>query len=192
MSLCVFFIWTRCHLCVHCIIFLLSILNRSNSFLIDLNGCLASCNHLEYIHVQRFNDGIILKLTSHVGGDGGETFSHGWVLMVCCRFLIHPTSGIIYTQPWASLDAEAKSKYSFYVKAEDMEGKYSLAEVFVTVLDLNDHPPEFNQDFLEKTMVIGAPVKIEVNLKASVMQCSQLHLRKHHFHTPFILISICE
>ncbi|XP_061084675.1 cadherin-related family member 1 [Conger conger] len=76
-------------------------------------------------------------------------------------FLIHPTSGIVYTQPWASLDAEAKSKYSFYVKAEDMEGKYSLAEVFVSVLDLNDHPPEFNQDFLEKTMVIGAPVKIE-------------------------------
>ncbi|KAJ8418224.1 hypothetical protein AAFF_G00139330 [Aldrovandia affinis] len=76
-------------------------------------------------------------------------------------FLIHSTSGIIYTQPWASLDAEVKSKYNFYVKAEDMEGKYSLAEVFVTVLDLNDHPPEFNEDYLEKTMVIGAPVKIE-------------------------------
>ncbi|KAJ8360276.1 hypothetical protein SKAU_G00168010 [Synaphobranchus kaupii] len=76
-------------------------------------------------------------------------------------FLIHSTSGIIYTQPWASLDAEAKSKYSFYVKAEDAEGKYSRAEVFVSVQDLNDHPPEFNQDFLEKTMVIGAPVKIE-------------------------------
>ncbi|KAG9341038.1 hypothetical protein JZ751_019792 [Albula glossodonta] len=76
-------------------------------------------------------------------------------------FLIHSTSGIIYTQPWATLDAEAKSKYNFYVKAEDTEGKYSLAEVFVTVLDLNDHPPEFNEEFLEKTMVIGAPVKIE-------------------------------
>ncbi|XP_030628708.1 cadherin-related family member 1a [Chanos chanos] len=76
-------------------------------------------------------------------------------------FLIQPDSGIIYTQPWASLDAEVKSKYNFYVKAEDTEGKYSLAEVFVTILDLNDHPPEFNKDFLEKTMVIGAPVKIE-------------------------------
>uniref|UniRef100_A0A9J7ZV41 Photoreceptor cadherin n=1 Tax=Cyprinus carpio carpio TaxID=630221 RepID=A0A9J7ZV41_CYPCA len=76
-------------------------------------------------------------------------------------FLIHPTSGIIYTQPWASLDAEVKSKYNFYVKAEDTEGKYNLAEVFVTVLDQNDHPPEFNQNFLEKTMIIGAPVKIE-------------------------------
>uniref|UniRef100_A0A8C2EE69 Photoreceptor cadherin n=1 Tax=Cyprinus carpio TaxID=7962 RepID=A0A8C2EE69_CYPCA len=76
-------------------------------------------------------------------------------------FLIHPTSGIIYTQPWASLDAEVKSKYNFYVKAEDTEGKYSLAEVFVTVLDQNDHPPEFNQNFLERTMIIGAPVKIE-------------------------------
>ncbi|XP_037322371.2 cadherin-related family member 1 isoform X1 [Pungitius pungitius] len=76
-------------------------------------------------------------------------------------FLIQPTSGIIYTQPWASLDAEVKSKYNFYVKAEDAEGKYSLAEVFVTVLDLNDHPPAFNDNFLEKTMVIGAPVKIE-------------------------------
>ncbi|XP_023149724.2 cadherin-related family member 1 isoform X1 [Amphiprion ocellaris] len=76
-------------------------------------------------------------------------------------FLIHPESGIIYTQPWASLDAEVRSKYNFYVKAEDAEGKYSLAEVFVTVLDLNDHPPAFNDNFLEKTMVIGAPVKIE-------------------------------
>uniref|UniRef100_A0A8C2K7B8 Photoreceptor cadherin n=1 Tax=Cyprinus carpio TaxID=7962 RepID=A0A8C2K7B8_CYPCA len=76
-------------------------------------------------------------------------------------FLIHPTSGIIYTQPWASLDAEVKSKYNFYVKAEDTEGKYNLAEVFVTVLDQNDHPPEFNQNFLERTMIIGAPVKIE-------------------------------
>ncbi|XP_013860575.1 cadherin-related family member 1a isoform X2 [Austrofundulus limnaeus] len=76
-------------------------------------------------------------------------------------FLIQPTSGIIYTQPWASLDAEVRSKYNFYVKAEDADGKYSLAEVFVTVLDLNDHPPAFNNNFLEKTMVIGAPVKIE-------------------------------
>ncbi|XP_067093062.1 cadherin-related family member 1a [Osmerus mordax] len=76
-------------------------------------------------------------------------------------FLIQPASGIIYTQPWANLDAEVKSKYNFYVKAEDTEGKYSLAEVFVTVLDLNDHSPEFNYKFLEKTMVIGAPVKIE-------------------------------
>ncbi|KAM9848035.1 cadherin-related family member 1a [Aulostomus maculatus] len=76
-------------------------------------------------------------------------------------FLIQPVSGIIYTQPWASLDAEVRSKYNFYVKAEDAEGKYSLAEVFVTVLDLNDHPPAFNENFLEKTMVIGAPVKIE-------------------------------
>lgn len=55
-----------------------------------------------------------------------------------------------------------KSKYNFFVKAEDTEGKYSLAEVFVTVLDLNDHPPEFNENILEKTMIIGAPVKIEV------------------------------
>lgn len=78
-------------------------------------------------------------------------------------FLIQPTSGIIYTQPWARLDAEVRSKYNFYVKAEDVDGKYSLAEVFVTVLDLNDHPPAFNNNFLEKTMVIGAPVKIEVS-----------------------------
>ncbi|KAJ8406801.1 hypothetical protein AAFF_G00297170 [Aldrovandia affinis] len=76
-------------------------------------------------------------------------------------FLIHPTSGIIYTQPWATLDAEVKSKYNFYVKAEDTEGKYSLTEVFVTILDINDHTPEFNTNFLEKTMVIGAPVKIQ-------------------------------
>ncbi|XP_016335288.1 cadherin-related family member 1-like [Sinocyclocheilus anshuiensis] len=76
-------------------------------------------------------------------------------------FLIQPDSGIIYTQPWASLDAEVKSKYNFYGKAEDTDGKYSLAEVFVTIMDLNDHSPAFNENSLEKTMVIGAPVKIE-------------------------------
>ncbi|MBN3272664.1 CDHR1 protein, partial [Polyodon spathula] len=76
-------------------------------------------------------------------------------------FLIHPSTGIIYTQPWATLDAELKSKYNFYVKAEDTEGKYSLAEVFVTVLDVNDHSPEFNENILEKTMIIGAPVQVE-------------------------------
>uniref|UniRef100_A0A4X2L4K1 Cadherin-related family member 1 n=1 Tax=Vombatus ursinus TaxID=29139 RepID=A0A4X2L4K1_VOMUR len=76
-------------------------------------------------------------------------------------FLIHPSTGIIYTQPWAALDAEVTSKYNFYVKAEDTEGKYSLAEVFVTVLDVNDHSPEFDENIQEKTMVLGTPVKIE-------------------------------
>lgn len=76
-------------------------------------------------------------------------------------FLIHPSTGIIYTQPWATLDAEENSKYNFYVKAEDTEGKYSLAEVFVTVLDVNDHCPEFNENIQERTMIIGTPVKIE-------------------------------
>lgn len=79
-----------------------------------------------------------------------------------CSFFIQSDSGIIYTQPWASLDAEVKSKYNFFIKAEDTEGKYSLAEVFVTILDLNEHPPEFNENILEKTMIIGALVKIEV------------------------------
>ncbi|XP_036406709.1 cadherin-related family member 1-like [Megalops cyprinoides] len=76
-------------------------------------------------------------------------------------FIIHPTSGIIYTQPWAVLDAEVKSRYNFYVKAEDTEGKYSIAEVFVTILDQNDHYPEFNANLMEKTMVLGTPVKVE-------------------------------
>ncbi|XP_053168649.1 cadherin-related family member 1 isoform X2 [Hemicordylus capensis] len=76
-------------------------------------------------------------------------------------FLIHPSTGIIYTQPWATLDAEVNSKYNFYVKAEDTEGKYSLAEVFITVLDVNDHSPEFNENIQEKTMIIGSPVKVE-------------------------------
>ncbi|XP_072347673.1 cadherin-related family member 1a isoform X1 [Scyliorhinus torazame] len=76
-------------------------------------------------------------------------------------FLIHPTSGIIYTQPWAVLDAEVQSKYSFYIKADDGEGKHSLAEVFVTVLDINDHYPEFDENILEKVMIIGSPVKVE-------------------------------
>ncbi|NWV99325.1 CDHR1 protein, partial [Machaerirhynchus nigripectus] len=76
-------------------------------------------------------------------------------------FLIHPSTGIIYTQPWAVLDAEVNSKYNFYVKAEDTDGKYSLAEVFITVLDVNDHSPEFNENIQEKTMIIGSPVKIQ-------------------------------
>uniref|UniRef100_A0A8C6TZP6 Cadherin-related family member 1 n=1 Tax=Neogobius melanostomus TaxID=47308 RepID=A0A8C6TZP6_9GOBI len=76
-------------------------------------------------------------------------------------FAIHPASGLITTQPWTSLDAEVRSKYNFYVKAEDSEGKYSLAEVFVSVMDMNDHPPEFNEKLLEKTMIIGSPVRVE-------------------------------
>lgn len=78
------------------------------------------------------------------------------------RFNIHPSSGLISTQPWTSLDAEVRSKYNFYIKAEDSEGKYSLAEVFVSVLDMNDHPPEFNEELLEKTLIIGTPVRVEV------------------------------
>uniref|UniRef100_A0A665WTW8 Photoreceptor cadherin n=1 Tax=Echeneis naucrates TaxID=173247 RepID=A0A665WTW8_ECHNA len=76
-------------------------------------------------------------------------------------FAIHAFSGVISTQPWTSLDAEVRSKYNFYVKAEDSEGKYSLAEVFVTVLDMNDHSPEFDDKLLEKTMIIGTPVRVE-------------------------------
>lgn len=66
------------------------------------------------------------------------------------------------------------------MKAEDTEGKYSLAEVFVTVLDQNDHPPEFNQNFLEKTMIIGAPVKIEV----CVLQQNCYFVDSHLFYVP--------
>lgn len=80
-------------------------------------------------------------------------------------FLIHSPTGIIYTQPWASLDAEATARYHFYVKAEDMEGRYSLAEVIVTLNDVNDHYPQFGQRIQEKTMVLGTPVKIEVGFK---------------------------
>ncbi|KAM8776420.1 cadherin-related family member 1 [Rhynchonycteris naso] len=76
-------------------------------------------------------------------------------------FLIHPSTGAIYTQPWASLDAESTARYNFYVKAEDMEGRYSLAEVFVTLLDVNDHYPQFGKSNQEMTMVLGSPVKIE-------------------------------
>uniref|UniRef100_UPI0037E811B4 cadherin-related family member 1a n=1 Tax=Semicossyphus pulcher TaxID=241346 RepID=UPI0037E811B4 len=76
-------------------------------------------------------------------------------------FSISPSSGLISTQPWTSLDAEIRSKFNFYVKAQDSEGKYSLAEVFVTVLDINDHSPAFDEELLEKTMIIGTPVKVE-------------------------------
>ena len=88
-------------------------------------------------------------------------------LSVTGSFLVHPSTGIICTQPWASLDAEATARYNFYVKAEDMEGRYSLAEVFVTLLDVNDHYPQFGKNMQEKTMVLGTPVKIEVCFKSS-------------------------
>ncbi|NXW43093.1 CDHR1 protein, partial [Nyctiprogne leucopyga] len=89
------------------------------------------------------------------------SFTHLLRNALFSRFLIHPSTGIIYTQPWAVLDAEVNSKFNFYVKAEDTDGKYSLAEVFITVLDVNDHSPEFNENIQEKTMIIGSPVKIE-------------------------------
>ncbi|KAM5322750.1 cadherin-related family member 1 [Glossophaga mutica] len=76
-------------------------------------------------------------------------------------FLVHPSTGIICTQPWASLDAEATARYNFYVKAEDTEGRYSMAEVLITLLDVNDHYPQFGKSIQEKTMVLGTPVKIE-------------------------------
>ncbi|XP_045698305.1 cadherin-related family member 1 isoform X3 [Phyllostomus hastatus] len=76
-------------------------------------------------------------------------------------FLVHPSTGIICTQPWANLDAEATARYNFYVKAEDMEGRYSLAEVFITLLDVNDHYPQFGKSIQKKTMVLGTSVKIE-------------------------------
>ncbi|KAM7072886.1 cadherin-related family member 1 isoform 1-T1 [Molossus nigricans] len=76
-------------------------------------------------------------------------------------FLIHSSSGVICSQPGASLDAEARPRHHFYVKAEDGEGRSSLAEVFVTVLDVNDHCPQFAQSIQERTMVLGTPVKIE-------------------------------
>jgi cadherin-related family protein 1 len=53
------------------------------------------------------------------------------------------------------------------VKAEDMEGKYSLAEVFVNLLDVNDHYPQFGKSIQEKTMVLGTPLKIEVSFGGS-------------------------
>lgn len=90
------------------------------------------------------------------------------------RFLIHPSTGLIYTQPWASLDAEGTSRYNFYVKAEDMDGRYSLAEVFVTLLDVNDHYPQFVQSVQEKTMVLGTPLKIEVGIRGSRLGCRNL------------------
>lgn len=63
-----------------------------------------------------------------------------------------------------------RSKYNFYVKAEDSEGKYSIAEVFVSVLDMNDHPPEFDEEFQEKTMIIGTPVKVQVHFSNHYIQ----------------------
>ncbi|KAG8008639.1 Cadherin-related family member 1 [Nibea albiflora] len=80
---------------------------------------------------------------------------------VCSEGKVRIYARLISTQPWTSLDAEVRSKYNFYVKAEDSEGKYSLSEAFVTVLDMNDHPPEFDEELLEKTMIIGTPVKVE-------------------------------
>uniref|UniRef100_A0A8B9B9M4 Cadherin-related family member 1 n=1 Tax=Anser brachyrhynchus TaxID=132585 RepID=A0A8B9B9M4_9AVES len=73
------------------------------------------------------------------------------------------------TDPDSGLWGEVK--YSIYgtgadlflihPSTEDTDGKYSLAEVFITVLDVNDHSPEFNENIQEKTMIIGSPVKIE-------------------------------
>lgn len=90
-----------------------------------------------------------------------------------CRFSIQPSSGLISTQPWTSLDAEVRSKYNFYVKAEDSEGKFSLSEVFVTVLDMNDHTPAFDENLLEKTMIIGTPVRVEVRNVKSFSPCTE-------------------
>lgn len=80
-------------------------------------------------------------------------------------FQVHSSTGVICTQPWASLDAEATARYSFHVRAEDAGGRHDLANVTVLLLDVNDHPPQFGQSIQEKTMVLGTPVKIEVGFR---------------------------
>ncbi|XP_062416186.1 cadherin-related family member 1 isoform X2 [Pungitius pungitius] len=135
------------------------------------------------IHLLDTNDNIP-KFTSEYYIAGVPENSHGGSSVVCVTandpdsgpwgevrytiygsgsdlFAINQSSGLISTQPWTSLDAEVRSKYNFYVKAEDSEGKYSLSEVFVTVLDMNDHSPAFDEKLLEKTMIIGTPVRVE-------------------------------
>nr|KAF6277350.1 cadherin related family member 1 [Myotis myotis] len=76
-------------------------------------------------------------------------------------FQVHSSTGVICTQPWASLDAEATARYSFHVRAEDTGGRHGLARVTVLLLDVNDHPPQFGQSIQEKTMVLGTPVRIK-------------------------------
>ncbi|EPQ10699.1 Cadherin-related family member 1 [Myotis brandtii] len=76
-------------------------------------------------------------------------------------FQVHSSTGVICTQPWASLDAEATARYSFHVRAEDTGGRHGLAKVTVLLLDVNDHPPQFGQSIQEKTMVLGTPVRIK-------------------------------
>lgn len=80
-------------------------------------------------------------------------------------FQVHSSTGIICTQPWASLDAEATARYSFHVRAEDAGGRHDLAKVTVLLLDVNDHPPQFGQNIQEKTMVLGTLVKIKVGFR---------------------------
>lgn len=80
-------------------------------------------------------------------------------------FQVHSSTGVICTQPWASLDAEATARYSFHVRAEDTGGRHGLANVTVLLLDVNDHPPQFGQSIQEKTMVLGTPVRIKVGFR---------------------------
>lgn len=47
-----------------------------------------------------------------------------------------------------------------------------MSEAFVTVVDMNDHPPEFDEELLEKTMIIGTPVKVEVHNVKSIHHCT--------------------
>ncbi|MEQ2185471.1 hypothetical protein GOODEAATRI_018461, partial [Goodea atripinnis] len=59
---------------------------------------------------------------------------------------------LIITQPWTSLDAEMRSKYNFYVKAEDSEGKYSIAEVFAV-----DDDAESPNNVIEYSIMTADP-----------------------------------
>ncbi|KAH0623447.1 hypothetical protein JD844_006206 [Phrynosoma platyrhinos] len=95
-------------------------------------------------------------------------------------FLIHPSTGIIYTQPWATLDAEVISKYNFYVKAEDNEGKYSLAEVFITAIDQDAEEPN---NIVDYSIMQADPANVfdidqstgEIKLKSYIRSLDIIH-----------------
>uniref|UniRef100_A0A3Q2YRP6 Cadherin domain-containing protein n=1 Tax=Hippocampus comes TaxID=109280 RepID=A0A3Q2YRP6_HIPCM len=72
------------------------------------------------------------------------------------RFGVNSQSGDIYI--YQPLDYETAAQYSLTALAEDDAGEHTTMRVFVTVEDVNDHPPWFTDKMIRIALMEDAPI----------------------------------
>ncbi|CAN0436939.1 unnamed protein product [Lampetra planeri] len=128
----------------------------------DINDNVPSFSRDHYVAKIRENSPGGSIVTTAVDPDSGKFGKIRYTLAGegADMFLIHPSKGVLYTQPWAELDAETQTRHHLAVRAEDGGGLFGIAEVLVAVTDVNEHPPAFSDSVLEEVMVIGRALHI--------------------------------